>query len=498
MKYSTLIRKLLKASSDSRHKGSDIAMRLRERCVDGIDIVRMTLMNAVCDPRFKIHVCGFPAWKALAQQQLEAFATQLMSIPDLTEEKAMFCMDDMLTSWYEKAVAISSEYDSQSAKFVSLPKDKNSQSYETIRNALKEFIEGKTVNDNDEDAPAFATETDNDENKSTDKNQNEQNEDRAAADNSDDVDSLLEQQDYPSLKNIEDSPWGNRIAKGLEIKENTRIENNFLNRVPPSLIRLAKIIGRASDGIMNTGGSFSVASKSDIAGITTGNNLESLLPSELALLSDSKTENIFYKRYVTKDLQIFASKSSASKGKKHRNGPIIICLDTSSSMRGDPIIVATALTMAICIIGQRSKRPVLVVRYSNGHTLFRLRNISEEKKELAEFLNHIEMRGNNENNLFNWLFTDILPKEKSYDCADILCISDFGWTRITPKVYDLIKNEKENGMVFYGLMTNDTFAPISSERDNDGYKGPENVIDHLWEFSNGACRKTSKMKTDNH
>ena len=108
------------------------------------------------------------------------------------------------------------------------------------------------------------------------------------------------------------------------------------------------------------------------------------------------------------------------------------------------------------------------------------------------------MRSNNENNLFNWLFTDILPKEKIYDCADILCISDFGWTRITPKVYDLIKNEKENGMVFYGLMTNDTFAPISSERDNDGYKGPENVIDHLWEFSNGACRKTSKMKTDNH
>lgn len=163
MKYSTLIRKLLKASSDSRHKGSDIAMRLRERCVDGIDIVRMTLMNAVCDPRFKIHVCGFPSWKALAQQQLEAFATQLMAIADLTEEKAMFCMDDMLTSWYEKAVAISSEYDSQSAKFVSLPKDKNSQSYKTIRTALKDFIEGKKVKNIDEDAPAFATETDNDE-----------------------------------------------------------------------------------------------------------------------------------------------------------------------------------------------------------------------------------------------------------------------------------------------------------------------------------------------
>lgn len=352
MKYSTLIRKLLKASSDSRHKGSDIAMRLRERCVDGIDIVRMTLMNAVCDPRFKIHVCGFPSWKALAQQQLEAFATQLMAIADLTEEKAMFCMDDMLTSWYEKAVAISSEYDSQSARFVSLPKDKNSQSYETIRTALKDFIEGKKVKNIDEDAPAFATETDNDEKKSTNKNQNEQNEDKTAADNSDDADSL--KQDYPSLKDIEDSPWGNRIAKGLEIKENTRIENNFLNRVPPSLIRLAKIIGRSSDGIMNTGGSFSVASKSDIAGITTGNNLESLLPFELALLSDSKTENIFYKRYVTKDLQIFASKSSVSKGKKHRNGPIIICLDTSSSMKGDPIIVATALTMAICITRWRN------------------------------------------------------------------------------------------------------------------------------------------------
>ena len=56
MKYSTLIRRLLQASEESKWRQKDVAEILRERCVDGAAPIRQALMNAVSDPRFKLHV----------------------------------------------------------------------------------------------------------------------------------------------------------------------------------------------------------------------------------------------------------------------------------------------------------------------------------------------------------------------------------------------------------------------------------------------------------
>ena len=66
-----------------------------------------------------------------------------------------------------------------------------------------------------------------------------------------------------------------------------------------------------------------------------------------------------------------------------------------------------------------------------------------------------------------------------------------------------IDNVKDSFHIINPELTKDLFRQLAfmtwhGKEDNDGYKGPENVIDHLWEFTNGACRKTNKMKTDNH
>lgn len=155
------------------------------------------------------------------------------------------------------------------------------------------------------------------------------------------------------MEQDESFPVMNPFVRSRKVQK--EVEDRFLTQVPPSLIRLAKLIGRSGDGIMSTEGTFSTASKSYIGGITTGDDLNSLLPSELALLSESSTQRLFYKNYITKRLQVFASMSHESKGKKHRDGPIIICMDASGSMEGDPVLVAKALTVAICIIAQRKR-----------------------------------------------------------------------------------------------------------------------------------------------
>ena len=443
MKYSTLIRKLVRLSFEAQYYDEDIASHLKDRCVEGIDIIRMTLMDAVCDPRFRLHAGETPSWRKTAQSFLESLAASLMATSHLTEENAIWQMEEALDKWLEDTTTQLKRKEKRQVERKN--EDNRSEGLLQTENALKDLLSGVKGDDNKDD----------------------------------DGDELVE------------IPWGKGAAKIKSWQREEEIENNFFHHVPASLIRLAKIIGRASDGVLNTGSSFSAASKSDIAGITTGCNLESLLPSELALLSDRATENIFYKKYVTKSLQVFASNSQSEKGEKHHDGPIIICLDTSSSMAGEPIIVATALTMAVCIIAQRVKRQVLIIRYSDSHELYRVRDIGNDKQDIADFLNHVEMGGNNEDDMFRWLFTDILPKEKTYDSADILCISDFGWAPIDTPVFDLIKDEKQKGMMFYGLQIGKgLFSQVSMTFDDELLMiGPSSVIDQMWEYKDGQCER---------
>lgn len=272
------------------------------------------------------------------------------------------------------------------------------------------------------------------------------------------------------------------IGAGNSKEENLRRENKFLRSIPKDLLKLAKLIGRSGSVDFKPSGQFPTAAKSDITGITIGDNLSSLLPSETALLSCPATQPAFYRNYVEKRLQIFASASSGNAPVKHQDGPVIICLDTSGSMRGEKVEIACTLTMAITIIAQRRKRDVLVVKYSDWHFLLKVTKLSRQRQDLEKFLSSYQGRGNAENELFRWLFKDILPNEKAFETADILCITDFGWEPLDDDTIKLIESIKREGMLFYGLN-------IMGNHDPIWFQGAcsytmAKVCDSLWAWSN--------------
>ena len=129
--------------------------------------------------------------------------------------------------------------------------------------------------------------------------------------------------------------------------------------------------------------------------------------------------------------------------------------------------------------------------------LFTLHNIEQQRKDLLSFLSTAELAGNDENSLFQWLFNDVLPYDGDYDCADILCISDFGWTPIEDDVMSLIKEEKAKGVMFYGLniakgdeqesFYGYDFNNAFGMENNNGT--PKDVCDSLWEYRNGVCKQ---------
>lgn len=276
------------------------------------------------------------------------------------------------------------------------------------------------------------------------------------------------------------------IGAGNSKEENLRRENRFLRSIPKDLLKLANLIGRSGSVDFKPSGHFPTAAKSDITGITIGDNLSSLLPSETALLSCPATQPTFYHNYVEKRLQIFASASSGNAPVTHQDGPVIICLDTSGSMRGEKVEIACNLTMAITIIAQRRKRDVLVVKYSDWHFLLKVTKLSRQREDLEKFLSSYQGCGNAENELFRWLFKDILPNEKAFDTADILCITDFGWEPLNDYTIKLIESFKRKGMIFYGLNV------LGFEKWS--FDSMTTVCDSLWKWSSNHLEEMNTQK----
>lgn len=272
----------------------------------------------------------------------------------------------------------------------------------------------------------------------------------------------------------------------------------FLNRIEPSIYKLAKMIGRVGQSEHETSkGRFAHSCTSDISGITVGDNLSCLLPSELAILGNPATENIFFQRYSQKRLQLFASNSHSEKKPKEKTGPIFMCVDTSSSMSGEPEILAKTLALAIAIVAQQKRRPLIVINYSWDVSFFVLRNIHSQRQSFLSFLSQSYGGGNDENMLFDFVFKE-LPKlsayrrfSKQFEGADLLVVSDFIWMPLNDTSLNLIEEARSAGMKFYGLMINENDI-FTSELDidflHDGYSFFEEC-DHKFIAKGGHCKE---------
>ena len=448
-----LIRSMTLAVAVAKSSGSDISQFLLDRAEVEDNPVRRGVLKVMADKRFLDTVSPVMMWQEDASNELEAFADRLES------ERAAGCltegrMNKLIEEFFSLWLALMG---------------RRKRIYESSRKARKK------------------ARMDLDGNLSTKVNIPEgdgSNDEGRKEGMGPDMSGL---QEFLEVNDDENDDFTG-IGAGDPKLEQQRRENIYLRSIPESLKKLALLIGRAGEDVTETRGRFSVASKSDIEGITVGNNLSALLPSELVLLSEKATQDVFFMNFAEKRLQVFASASQASRPDKHKDGPVIICVDESSSMSGEPLQVAIQLAYAVTIIAKRRHREVLIVAYSNSHKMMRVDSLGKDRSELLEFLSNVSMGGNNENAMFEWLFQDIMPGEKKFDTADILCISDFGWVAIDDSVKRLIDEQKSSGMKFYGLNIGGAFGGWH-DLDDFGLLGPKDVCDSLWEYSDSECRE---------
>ena len=207
--------------------------------------------------------------------------------------------------------------------------------------------------------------------------------------------------------------------------------------------------------------------KSELIGITESDDLNNLLPTELALFSDLETESIFYKRFAEKKLQTFQyvnkendfeQKSVTDKRQKEiekDKGPFIIAVDTSGSMHGEPEFLAKVIAFAITKIAISEKRKAFLISFSTEIETFELTDIQNSLVKLIDFL---QMSFHGGTDASEAVLEALKQMEtKNYEKADLLIISDGVFGNLNNSTLKSIEKLKKKGNKFNSLMIGNSY-----------------------------------------
>lgn len=272
--------------------------------------------------------------------------------------------------------------------------------------------------------------------------------------------------EYLRLNNIEKDEfyqaWG--LMSGMwntidfeRIRKIVRIQKEY-----PVIVKVANKMGRIADDEgkehlhVSQGNVYKLehSSKSDILGVTVGNDLNALLPTELAHCADDDLEDLFVYKYVTRKLQTFRYKSEIMQPARRLEikpatvkGPMIVCLDTSGSMVGKPEKIAYSLLVKILEIADRQRRSCFLIAFSVSVNPI---DVRKERARLLEFFSTTSCGDTDATRMLQTTFR-LLQSSKEYMNADILWISDFKIPLSSSELTDKMQEYQKADTHFYGL-----------------------------------------------
>lgn len=198
------------------------------------------------------------------------------------------------------------------------------------------------------------------------------------------------------------------------------------------------------------------ASRSDIEGVTLGGELSGLLPLEQALMQDDALYELFLRKYTTGKLQRFLQKSDQmNPARKLRQqmakpkGPMIVCLDTSGSMKGWKQELSRSILVRLNELAMRQKRPLFVIAFTVSAKPI---DAKRERNKLLDLFAE-SSQGNTDGTKMLSMALDLLESHAEYINADMLFVTDFLMERVNERLIKRVRDNQSTGTKFYGIQT---------------------------------------------
>ncbi|HEY6394404.1 MAG TPA: VWA domain-containing protein, partial [Candidatus Binataceae bacterium] len=176
--------------------------------------------------------------------------------------------------------------------------------------------------------------------------------------------------------------------------------------------------------------------------IERGSDIGRLIPAELISMHQPALKRDFHRRILEGSLLQYRLRADEQKGK----GPMIVCIDVSSSMQGDKEMWAKAVGLTLMDIARRQRRLFRAVMFSSGEDSMKVIDLNRERRYQPEMQKVIEMA-----EYFPGGGTDFekpidaaveLLSEKGLKRGDIVIITD-GESQVSTGWLDALRRRKK-------------------------------------------------------
>ena len=174
---------------------------------------------------------------------------------------------------------------------------------------------------------------------------------------------------------------GGRMAAGERLELGRRLARNR------KLGELARMVGRFKQEARALRHKMLDRGSAEAYDLERGADLGRLMPSELLAMHHPGLKADFHRRLLEGEVLQYRLREDEQKGK----GPMVVCIDVSSSMQGDKELWAKAVSLTLMDIARRGRRLFRAVMFSSGDTSLKILDLNRERRYQPDLPKVIEM-----------------------------------------------------------------------------------------------------------
>ncbi|MDH3443948.1 MAG: hypothetical protein OEN50_08510 [Deltaproteobacteria bacterium] len=236
--------------------------------------------------------------------------------------------------------------------------------------------------------------------------------------------------------------WGDTIGTGQRSPPGQKLELGKRLAGNEKLKKLARMVGRMKLQSLALRKKVFERASEEVLEVEQGDSLHRLLPHELLSLHHPVLRKDFYRRYLDQELIQYSLRGIEEKGK----GPMIVCLDGSSSMSGDKEIWSKAVALTLLDIARRQRRLFRSICFSSADTPLQVLDMNPrdryqfETKTVMDLAEYFPGGGTDFQTPLDAALKCL--RESRFKKGDIIFITD-GECQVSPEWAEQFRKEKD-------------------------------------------------------
>lgn len=174
--------------------------------------------------------------------------------------------------------------------------------------------------------------------------------------------------------------WSLQLGSGGRSSASAQMELGKKLAGNSKLKKLAHMVGRMREQALALRRTLFERANAEMYEVGIGAELSRLLPHELLALRHPLLRRDFARRFVDAELLQYALRAIEEKGR----GPMIVCLDGSSSMAGDKEIWSKAVSLTLLDIAQRQRRLFRSICFAAADMPLQVLDLNGRQRYVAE------------------------------------------------------------------------------------------------------------------